>query len=319
MKCNWKILCFLSLCCNSAHAACDLSGWGFSSYRKLEIGHITIDNGSEPAGATMLPGDSGDTADKYNISSVWKNSGTGDIHASGIGAGGSIKYTYPTSYYTGADTECQISIKPLSDLVDVDITDNTYQYYYQKQFAFGGEIRIPAGCPEGEYAGDITIEAHIIDPVRCPEGGVVRSVFPSRLEIGTVKDGGTTLSVFSRDDLNFGALFASKDSGTVKITASSDTPQYLNVRSVNVGDTQRGVIEVKGTAGTQYSITLPSAIVLYNAANAELSVTDMHTSYTNKTLDSSGTDLLYVGGTLNVPARPQPGDYSGQYTVQISY
>lgn len=308
-------LCFINA---EAYAACDLSNWAFSSYRTLEIGQVTIEDGSKPAGGILLAEENAQSANTYNISSVWKNSGTGDIHASSLPNGGSVDFYYVTSYYTGEDPACRISIKPRSTLSSIRPDGNEYQYYFQQQFAYGGEIMIPAGCTPGVYRGDITIEAHIIEPVRCPDGGIVRSSFPSEITITEVK-GGATLTVQSRADLDFGVFLSPQIAGTVKINASSDTPLLSGINGVNMSQAHRGEVLVKGVAGTQYSVVLPSQIILTNNANRQLNVSDIHASYTNNILDTAGYDILYIGGTLNVPAHAYSGEYEGTYTIQISY
>lgn len=308
-------LCFANA---DAYAACDLSHWLFSSYQTLSIGQITIEDGTKPAGGILLAAETAQSANTYNISSVWKNSGTGDIHSSSLTKGGSVDFYYVTSYYTGEDPSCRISIKPRSTLSSIIAEGDEYQWYFQKQFSYGGEIMIPAGCTPGLYKGDITIEAHIVDPVYCPDGGVVRSSFPSEISINEVK-AGATLTVQSRADLDFGVFLSPQIAGTVKINASSDTPLLSGINGVNTSQAHRGEVLIKGVAGTQYSVILPSDIILTNNTNNQLNVSDLHTSYTNKTLDTAGYDVLYIGGTLNVPAHAYSGEYEGTYTIQISY
>lgn len=306
-------------------AACDLSGFMFSSYRKMQIMQIVIQDGAEEAGVTIEGGDSAPVSDQYNMTIGWKNAGSGDINSLGLSPGSRVYFSSEMSYFTGGSGSCQMTMLPNDDLTDIILsdTDTQYQHYFQRQFHFGGILKISPGCEVGTYSGSIVFTAQIFDPQVCPEGGTVRSTFPAEVNIQEVK-GGATLSVYSVRDLNFGSLISPNNSvGTVKIDSNSDTPEYNNINSAGGASPHRGEFQIKAVNGTQYNVEINynnPQMTLRNNSGDTLEVTNMNpTKIENKTIDYSGIDTHYIGGTLNVRPEAKAGDYEGTYTIQVNY
>lgn len=320
----WSIFIFC-LHCQNAIAACDLSSWGFSAYRTLEVGGVVIENGSQSAGGTIQMGDSSVITDKYNLSNVWHNSGSGDIHAQQVTQGGTVSFVGVQSYYTVAESSCRISFKPLVDETPQEFSQSGY---FQWQFAYGGEFIVEPGCPEGDYTGNVVIEARVVDPVYCPEGGSILSSFTTRIQITTVK-GGSVITLRNREDLNFGSFLSPSMPGLIEISPANDTPIYSGIHAIDSNSAHRGQMEVAGISGTQYAIIMPQTEAsLYSGSNS-LRLTEMSmlhqnaqqpsTEFRNMSLSSSGSDIVYIGGKLEIPANAADGEYVGTYTIQLSY
>ena len=136
------------------------------------------------------------------------------------------------------------------------------------------------------------------------------------------------LTISSKEPLNFGHLTPVGAGGSV-------TLNVLNQRSATGGVKMSGSFgrarfEVQGTPSKSYSIHTPasqqfvSSHADVNHVNS-LIVHDFTTMSQNNgaggtgKLNASGTDSIYLGGTIDVPANAMPGIYSGLVPITVSY
>jgi hypothetical protein len=131
-------------------------------------------------------------------------------------------------------------------------------------------------------------------------------------------------------DLAFGNVVPAAGAGTMVLPATSGTPTATFTSGVTQpGTTQHGTVTAaKFTAGGEgsftYSITLPaSAATLVGPALSVDMTVDTWTVSTAGTLSGTagtgGTEIFYVGGTLNVGAAQAPGGYTGTFSVTVAY
>lgn len=109
-------------------------------------------------------------------------------------------------------------------------------------------------------------------------------------------------------DLNFGPIIAGSSTKTIP-PGSSDN-----------GD--NASFTVTGDPNTSYNIALPSSItILKNGTGPESLVVNSITSNPSNVglLSPSGSQLLLIGGSLNVPIATTRGDYTGVFTVDVVY
>jgi len=149
-----------------------------------------------------------------------------------------------------------------------------------------------------------------------------------------------SLAVTSITDLQFGGLEVISGAGTVTLTIDNATGAAT--RSFTGGVQLQGSnfhpaeILITGTPGTPYAIQLPVAPVAENetaerdesgdpASSLEiigLTSLTVNTGATNETgeLDPvTGTDTVFVGGTLDVRADAKKGNYRGDITIFVTF
>ncbi len=149
-----------------------------------------------------------------------------------------------------------------------------------------------------------------------------------------------SVAVTSTSDLQFGGLEVISGLGTVTLTILDATGAAL--RSATGGVELQGEnfhlaeILVTGTPGADYAIELPLAPLAENetavrdesgnpASSLEiigLTSLTVNTGATNETgvLDpDTGTDTVFIGGTLDVLADAKKGNYRGDITIFVTF
>lgn len=140
------------------------------------------------------------------------------------------------------------------------------------------------------------------------------------------------LTIANLMPLDFGHITPGVSGGSVTVTPN-------NTRSVS-GSVQvggepfhRATFKVEGAPGKSYSIHTPSSqVFVTSAANSNASLTNSltvsgftvysvgaGTSSGSGTLNGSGQDDVFLGGTIIVPANAVPGVYSGLVPLTVSY
>ncbi len=131
-----------------------------------------------------------------------------------------------------------------------------------------------------------------------------------------------TLSHDTGDALNFGIIVSPTADATVTVAPAATNPsvtdspatlQHVSGESISADKFTVGGLE----GGMTYDITLPSvAITLTSGSNAM--TVDTFTTNLDPVTGQTATEF-YVGGTLHVGSGQVAGDYSGEYTVSITY
>lgn len=131
-----------------------------------------------------------------------------------------------------------------------------------------------------------------------------------------------TLAVTSTTELSFGTFAAGSTSGTVTMSAIGNRSFSGGVTLVAANPGSQATVNLGGTPGTAYSVSLPSSVQL-NAAtgSATMSLATFTTTIVGPqaTLNTSGTGSFGIGGTLTVNANQPIGTYSGSFTVTLNY
>jgi spore coat protein U-like protein len=135
------------------------------------------------------------------------------------------------------------------------------------------------------------------------------------------------ISISNVRALEFGNIAAATAPGTVTLT-----PVAVTVRSATVvtlpavtGTVSSAQFDVTGTPAYTYSIAIaPASVNITNGGGITMSVgtfTSTPTVAAGGTLDGTGAQTIYVGGTLSVGANQAPGTYSNAtaFTVTVNY
>lgn len=134
----------------------------------------------------------------------------------------------------------------------------------------------------------------------------------------------TPISITNVDDLDFGSILTTV-AGTVIV--NPDAAGTLNALSTLTpgSETASAQFNVVGSPNATYTVTLPGVLTLAPALGTGVNTTvitvDPFSSSvtTNGLLSASGTQTIYIGGTLNVPVSPMADNYTGSFTVTVDY
>ena len=107
------------------------------------------------------------------------------------------------------------------------------------------------------------------------------------------------ISITKDTDLDFGDIFASTTGSTEASTLDA-------------------TFTVRGTAGSAYSVSVPTSVVLTGAGSA-MSATLSGTDAGAGAIGSNGTSTVTVSGALAVGANQAAGSYSGTFDVTVNY
>lgn len=116
--------------------------------------------------------------------------------------------------------------------------------------------------------------------------------------------------------LNFGIICSAPHQQTITIApngAVSSTNLFCSAQN-----TSADAFTITGNNGQSFDVTLQSSVIITNGVN-NLNVTNLTPSCLNNCVMSGNTYNLNVGGTLTIPANAALGDYTGNYSVLVTY
>lgn len=134
-----------------------------------------------------------------------------------------------------------------------------------------------------------------------------------------------SLEIDKATDLYFGNIIASGTEGTVELTAMGGTPTRTADGGVKLpvatGTPTAARFDVEGEANTLFTITAITDVTITSTDDNMIisSLAPAATTGTLGTLDASGKQTFYVGGTLTVKADQKAGTYSGNFDVTVNY
>lgn len=138
----------------------------------------------------------------------------------------------------------------------------------------------------------------------------------------------TAGSVVPVNALRFGQFLRPATAGTLTIdiagavTATGGVVGNQNITQVGTGRGP-GTFLLRGSPNRQTDTTLPLSFTISNGAQT-MTVNNL-TKNSNANgggklkLDAAGNAVLIIGATLNVPANPAFGSYSGTYTITVVF
>ena len=115
-------------------------------------------------------------------------------------------------------------------------------------------------------------------------------------------------------DLQFGTIVSSPTASTVVVSTAGT--RTCGASLVCSGASTAAGFNVTGTNGQVVSVSVPASVTLTSGTFSM--VADLATSATSLTL-ASNAGSFSVGGTLNVAADQDDGDYAGTFNVTADY
>ncbi len=115
--------------------------------------------------------------------------------------------------------------------------------------------------------------------------------------------------------MNFGTISSGATAGTVTLSPAGVRTSALSY----YGTSRPGIFNITGEPSTPLTISFGNGTLSNGANTMTLSNFTTSTTPASSTTDSSGNLTLNVGADLAVAANQASGNYTGTYTVTISY
>lgn len=119
-------------------------------------------------------------------------------------------------------------------------------------------------------------------------------------------------------DLDFGSFTAAD--GTIIVEPEGGLTLANGYSGYHAGNQQAAAVEVSWLPNAQYNISVPSNdVVITHDANNSMTVNNFAVDNNIRMLDASGYDIFNIGASLNITEGLEPGLYSGQFFVEVSF
>jgi hypothetical protein len=126
------------------------------------------------------------------------------------------------------------------------------------------------------------------------------------------------LEISRTADLYFGTIAPSTTVGDKVAVGTDGSRDCGPALTCLTSDHTAAAFAVTGEAEAFYTISLPEEIKIVNAKGTAMRVADFSGSKSKGQL-LNGEDSFTVGGTLEVAARQEAGQYKGSFTVAVEY
>lgn len=174
---------------------------------------------------------------------------------------------------------------------------------------------------DSQRTTDIHISATMIIQGTCANGtysGVIslNDGLNTNLNVSvTIGESASTIaSIKQIAPMNFGELISPNTNSTVTLDYNGNrTPNGISF--VSSKSAANGEFQIEGAAGTRINVTFPDSVDMGRG----MTVNNFNADTGNAFMLNAEQQRMRVGATLNVPAKIPAGEYSGSYTVTVSY
>ena len=128
------------------------------------------------------------------------------------------------------------------------------------------------------------------------------------------------VTVTETQGLDFGTILAPTDSAkTVTISTDGSRSDSGSGILVNTNTGKAGLFNVTGAENQNMTITKPGSVELHGTGSDKMTVNNFVTEPDNELTLSGTSGQIKVGADLTVNKDQAVGDYTGTYTVTVSY
>ena len=132
------------------------------------------------------------------------------------------------------------------------------------------------------------------------------------------------VTVSQSSPLSFGTIVRpGTGSSTISIGTGADTVSTTGTAVALRGTTSRARYTVSGEGGETIVVSMPTSFNLTKSGSPDIPVTLTRNPAGNLTLSNAagatGTAALDIGGSFTVSSTTPTGDYTGSFTVTVSY
>lgn len=128
------------------------------------------------------------------------------------------------------------------------------------------------------------------------------------------------IAITKTADLAFGNIVAGTTTGTVVVssTGTRSNTGGVTLPTATPGTVTAAAFTVTGLANATYTI-VPAVVANPTSGSNSMTLTLNANPSGTGTIGSAGTQVVNVGGTLNVGANQAAGAYTGSFTVTVAY
>lgn len=130
--------------------------------------------------------------------------------------------------------------------------------------------------------------------------------------------GGNSLEHDTNASLDFGTFCASNSSQTLTVAPATGTNSTICPQTATSADS----FTFTSSGVSSFNVSFPASVTLTGSNGGSATVTNLTSSCPSNVCSvSSGTTTFTVGGTISIPggASSPPGDYAGNYIVNVTY
>ena len=128
------------------------------------------------------------------------------------------------------------------------------------------------------------------------------------------------LSLVKTEDLDFGSLIAGTTAGTVTINANTGARTTTGGVTTAGGTPKRAEFVGAGRPGRLIIVFLGASPALTNGAGGSMALSlAVQGGIGLRILPANGVQTIRVGGTINVGANQQEGNYTSTFTLTVIY
>lgn len=205
------------------------------------------------------------------------------------------------------------------------ITVNNYSFSEASLYFFiagvshdvtlGATLNINGWCLGN--SGSTTDTTYSLTQIIEPSANLGYNVDPANLIVSFVIE--EKIAITNKQDLNFGSMMSPSADSTVVVSYDGQRTANGGIFLMDNTSVSNAIFTIEGQIGRTVQLSLPNEILIYNEQGNALTVNNFISNRSPSfVLDTSTVDAL-VGASLNVPRNSPVGDYSGSYTVTVSY
>ncbi len=137
------------------------------------------------------------------------------------------------------------------------------------------------------------------------------------------------LVVTAEEEIDFGAIASGSISGTVIVTVDDKRSATGGASLLGGADFHRAEFKVVGPPNASYKITLPSTLTAehdssspgpnLNVVNLVSFSTEANAVTDTGVIGPGGSDMVYVGGTIEIPAGAKNGKYEADVVLTVEF
>jgi len=123
-------------------------------------------------------------------------------------------------------------------------------------------------------------------------------------------------------DLSFGNISPGETSGIVVLSPTAAGTRTANggvILPSGSGTVQSAKFIVSGVDGYSYSIILPLAAITLSDGTHFMTIDNFTSTPSGSGVLTSGSQIIYVGATLNVNANQEAGVYTEDFEITVNY
>jgi hypothetical protein len=132
----------------------------------------------------------------------------------------------------------------------------------------------------------------------------------------------TPISITNNASLNFGVFSTNGASGTIALSSAAVVTASTGIKVTKKTTPTTAAFTVTGEANYAYTIGVPTTITLKGLTVANtMTITDFKsslTTYADGLIGSGGTQVINLGGTLNVPVSAKKDTYSNSADLIVT-